>query len=161
MKYQMILIISVMFLFLQCKVTTPSISGYYEYETECVGISKDGYQVVKTWGTALDHNQAVFNARKNAIDDIIFKGIRDGNGGCRVRPLVSNPNIKRDHQAYFNDFYAANGAFQDFVSDPSGNWVDRALKENPLSDGKTAYEVLVEVDVKSLKAFLIDQNFIQ
>jgi serine/threonine protein phosphatase PrpC len=142
-------------------VKTPAISGYYEYNTECIGTSRDGFQVVKTWGTGLNHNQAVFNARKNAVDDIIFKGIRDGKGGCQVSPLVSNPNLKRDHQAYFNDFYASNGAFQDFVTDPTGRWIDRALKENPLSDGNTAYEVLVEVDVRGLRAFLINQNFIQ
>ena len=160
MRNKLIIVFSVLIL-ISCKVKTPSISGYYEYESECVGISRDGFQVVKTWGTALNHNQAIFNARKNAVDDIIFKGIRNGNGGCDTKPLISKPNFKRNNQPYFDDFYASNGAFQDFVSDPTGNWLKRALKENPQSDGKTAYEVLVAVDVRGLKAFLINQNLIQ
>ena len=51
------------------------ISGFYSYETECLGVEMDGSQTVKTWGRGITKTSALEQAKKNALKDIIFSGI--------------------------------------------------------------------------------------
>ncbi|AFU68189.1 hypothetical protein P700755_001252 [Psychroflexus torquis ATCC 700755] len=156
-----ILSLVVVVLMSACKSKAKTISGYYNYATECVGKGYNGSQIVKTWGIGLSQHQAETDARIKAVDEILFKGIRNGSSDCLVRPLVSNPNAKRDHELYFNQFFSFNGGFQNYVTFPAKNWLERKLEINPVSDGKTAYELVVEVDMIGLKSHLQKDNIIQ
>lgn len=144
-----------------CKSKAKTISGYYDYSTECVAKGFNGSQIVKTWGIGLSQYEAETNARIKAVDEILFKGLRNGSSDCNMKPLIANPNAKRDYENYFNQFFSANGSFQNYVSFPEKNWLERKLKINPSSDGKTAYELVVEVDMIGLKSHLQKDNIIQ
>ena len=54
------------------------VSGYYGYETTCIGANPDGSQRVKGYGKAKSKAEAIEMAKKNALKDVIFKGIRGG-----------------------------------------------------------------------------------
>ena len=58
------------------------ITGNYEYNTECLGIELDGSQTLKSWGYGKSKNNAVEQAKKNAVRDIIFNGIHEGKQDC-------------------------------------------------------------------------------
>jgi len=155
MKHKIIIIVGTVTLsVLSCKSKIETISGYYNYDTACVSVEKNGVQTVKAWGFGLREKEAISNARKNAIDDILFKGIRDGKGGCNIRPIISNPNVKRDQERYFNVFYTPNGAFQSFASLPDENWLRQKLKINKKYGGNLVYEIILEVDIQGLKVQL-------
>lgn len=156
-----VIIGALMLSLLSCKSKIETISGYYNYETECVSVEKNGVQTVKAWGFGLREKEAILNARKNAIDDILFKGIRGGRGSCNIRPIISNPNIKMDRASYFNAFYAPNGAFQKYAGVPEENWLRQKLKVNKKNDGNLAYEIIINVDVMGLKAQLQNDHIIQ
>ena len=53
-------------------------AGHYTYETECLGTELDGSQTLKAWGTGSNLEDASEQAKKQAIRDVIFKGINKG-----------------------------------------------------------------------------------
>ena len=91
-------------------------SSYASYETECIGIELDGSQKLRAWGQGRHRQQAMQQAAKNAISDVIFKGIRGGNGGCNVKPLVYEANAREKYEEYFNEFFSDNGAYRNYIS---------------------------------------------
>ncbi|MBS3738251.1 hypothetical protein [Mesohalobacter halotolerans] len=144
-----------------CKSKIETVSGYYDYETECVSVDRNGIQTVKAWGIGLNEKEAILNARRRAVDDILFKGIRGGNSSCEIRPIILNPNKRRDNINYFNRFYAPKGLFEQYAGLPDENWLRRKLKTNKKNDGKLAYEIIIEVDVMGLREQMKRDNLIQ
>lgn len=144
-----------------CKSKIETISGYYDYETECVSVDQNGFQTVKAWGTGMTEKDAILNARRRAVDDILFKGIRGGSSLCDIRPMISNPNKRRDNINYFNRFYAPKGAFELYAGLPDENWLRRKLKINEKNDGKLAYEIIIEIDMMGLREHMKRDRLIQ
>ncbi len=144
-----------------CKSKIETVSGYFDYETECVSVDRNGFQTVKAWGIGMNEKEAILNARRRAIDDILFKGIRGGNSSCEIRPIISNPNKRRDNINYFNRFYAPKGLFEQYAGLPDENWLRRKLKINKRNDGKLAYEIIIEVDFMGLREQMKRDNLIQ
>lgn len=143
-----------------CK-TPETISGYYSYETQCLGNLGDGTQLVKSWGTGLDRKQAEAQARKNALRDIMFKGIRNGNSSCEIRPLVVKPNALENYETYFNRFFSENGKYKSFVSLHREPFLDRNFKSNTRSDARVAYGLELKVRVDDLRRLLIKDEIIE
>ncbi len=144
-----------------CKSKIETVSGYYDYKTECVSVDRNGFQTVKAWGIGLNEKEAILNARRRAVDDILFQGIRGGNSSCDIRPIISNPNKRRDNVNYFNQFFAPKGLFEQYAGLPDENWLRRKLKINKKNDGKLAYEIIIEVDVMGLRSQMKRDNLIQ
>lgn len=161
MKRIIFLNLLVVLIITSCKSKIDTISGYYDYETECVSIDQNGTQTVKAWGIGMTEKDAILNARRRAIDEILFKGITGGNSYCEVRPMISNPNKKRDNVNYFNRFYAPKGDFELYAGLPEENWLRKKLKINEKSDGKLAYEIVIEVDMIGLREHMKRDRLIQ
>lgn len=53
---------------------------------------------------------------KNAVWAVIFDGIREGSGGCNVRPLVTEVNASERYEDYFNIFFADDGEYKKYVT---------------------------------------------
>lgn len=123
------------------------ISGYYSYETECLGKNFDGTQTVKTWGTGEDKKSARENAYQQALNDILFKGIRNGSPDCEVRPLVTEVNALEKHRNYFQHFFSRRGNYTRFITLTKGNKVQL----NARSNFKEAYAYVIEVDIPGLR----------
>ncbi len=138
-----------------CK--TP-ISGYYSYETECLGKNYDGTQIVKTWGTGDDMRSAQVRAYQEALHDILFEGIRNGNSDCDVRPLITEVNAQEKYEHYFGQFFSEEGNYRDFIRQTRNN---KKVFRNKRSDMKEAFAYVIEVDVPSLKQQLKTDNIIQ
>ena len=81
-----------------------SIAANYSNPTECLGVELDGSQTLKAWGNGRNRQDAVDQAKKNAIRDVIFKGIRDGKSECNTKPLVFEVNAQDKYEDYFNVF---------------------------------------------------------
>ena len=69
-------------------------AGFYEYETECLGVEGDGSQTVRAHGKGRNREDAMEQAKKNAVKDILFKGISKGSAECNVKPVLFNPNAR-------------------------------------------------------------------
>lgn len=146
-------------IFFACKAPQTQ-SGYYDYDTQCLGNLGDGTQLVKSMGTGLDRKQAEADAYKNALRDILFKGIRNGTNDCSVQPLIVKPNAQENYEVYFNNFFSQKGAYKDFVARHREPFLDRNFKSNPRSDAKLAYVMELKIYVSDLKNFLIEDQII-
>lgn len=94
-----------------------SMSSFYTGETECLSVSSDGSQVLKAWGQGKKKKLAVEEAMKNAVRDVIFKGIHAGKKECSIRPILTEVNAEEKYAEFFYAFFANGGAYLNFVSD--------------------------------------------
>ena len=59
-------------LFMSCGTPQRQIAGNYNYETECLGVELDGSQTLRAWGSGRNRSDAVEQAKKNGIRDVMF-----------------------------------------------------------------------------------------
>ncbi len=94
-----------------------SIESYAQsYETECLNVEQDGSQTLRVWGEGRNRADAMEQAKKNAVYEILFKGVRKGNKGYNLRPLVNTPNAREKHRDYFDTFFLDKGEYRNYVS---------------------------------------------
>ena len=107
-------------------------AGYIisNYEVECMGTGMDGTQLIKVWGFGTKPEDAIYNAKKNAVHAVIFKGILGGKPGCMTRPLVNKPGVEEQNREYFNSFFSNGGRYLKFVSQTGDGKVDRIKVSN-------------------------------
>ncbi|MBQ3657977.1 MAG: hypothetical protein II956_14245 [Bacteroidales bacterium] len=89
---------------------------FTKYETECLGVEGDGSQTLRAWGTGRNRSDAVEQAKKNAVYDVLFKGIRAGSSECNQKPLIPEVNARERYEDYFDLFFADGGEYTKFVS---------------------------------------------
>ncbi len=119
-------------------------AGYLisNYEVECMGTGMDGTQLIKVWGFGNKPDEAIYQAKKNAVHAVIFKGINGGKPGCMTRPLVTKPGAEVQHSDYFNTFFSNGGRYLSFVSQTGDGSLDR------IKISKKEYKVGVVVSVR-------------
>lgn len=83
-------------------------------ETECLGAGNNGSIRLKAWGYGNRTNEATEQCKRNAVYDVLFKGIKAGSVGCSAQPLV--PQGPEKKPAYFEDFFQDNGPYLRYVS---------------------------------------------
>ena len=101
-----------------------NVAAFYNYEVQCMGTGMDGTQLIKVWGYGEKPNDAIEQAKKNAVHAVIFKGITAGAGGCMVRPLVTAPGAEQQFEDYFNAFFSERGNYLNFVNLSSDGSID-------------------------------------
>lgn len=126
-----------------------NLGGYYTYETECLGSELDGSYTLRAWGIGRNQVDALAQARKNAVRDVIFKGISKGKSECEIRPILLEVNAEEKYRAYFNRFFADGGEFENFVNykDKRTSTFHRERTEDEIKYGVTVrvlYEPLTE-----------------
>ncbi len=112
------------------------------YEVECMGTGMDGTQLVKVWGYGKKPAVAAYQAKKNAVHAVVFKGINGGKPGCMSRPLITKPGAEVQHGEYFEAFFSDGGHYLNFVSQSGDGTMDR------IKVSKKQYKVGVVVSVK-------------
>lgn len=130
----------------------------YTTEVECLGVENDGSQTLRVWGVGRNKTDAIEQAKKNAVDEVLFKGIRNGTGQCDVKPIMLEVNAKEKYQYYFNVFYQDGGAFLQYVSMEDTRPLTNA-RENTKTQVK--YCITVRVLRAELKQKLIDDKIIK
>lgn len=100
-----------------CK-KVPSVS-----ESTCIGAANDGSIRLKAWGYGRTNIDAIQNAKKNAVQEVLFKGIKAGAPGCPTRPIVDD--ISKRESAYFREFFSYNGPYLQYVNLSDKDVTDR------------------------------------
>lgn len=120
------------------------IAGYTvdNYEVECLGTGAEGTQLMKIWGYGKKPEDAVIQAKVNAVHAVIFKGIFVGEPGCMKRPIVTDPASEEKNQDYFDIFFKPNGEYLSYVA-LSGEGVRESVKVD-----KRTYKVAIFVSVQ-------------
>ena len=137
------------------------ISGNYTHRTECLGTEMDGSLTVKAWGNGHNRADAIEQARKNAVNDVIFKGITEGSGGCNVRPVIGEVNARMKYESYFDAFFRDRGDFQRFVSTEDEKYSDRFKRDPRMSRHGYTYGVVLRVKRSELREKLISDGILK
>lgn len=135
-----------------------TVAGNYTYKTECLGNDHDGTQIVKAWGSGKKRAEAVDQAMKNAVNDVLFKGITEGVNGCEMRPIVSEVNARQKYASYFNSFFTDKGAYLNFVEPRYKQIQDGDLKST--RSGLTA-GIIVRIYHAELKQKMAEDGIIR
>lgn len=98
------------------KKELPAVAAYQSYDTECLGSDASGAQRLRVWGEGKNQKGAQENARKKAVEDVVFNHITSGTpGGCNSWPVVDNPSARRIHHEYFAKFFKDGGKYKKFI----------------------------------------------
>lgn len=92
------------------------LAGYTpdNYEAECAGVAQYGAKMLRIWGYGRQPDLAILQAKRNAVHAMLFKGVLAGE--CRINPLVKDPALMEQHQAYFDAFFEDGGAYLSYVA---------------------------------------------
>jgi|GEM_PF-132273 hypothetical protein len=149
-------------LFCSCKNVSPNPNaGYYKYDVICINSEMDGSITVKSYGMGKNRKDAVDQAMKNALDAVMFKGIRAGNESeCNLAPLIYSEQVKKKNAKYFATFFSdKTKIYKSYVSAKKDVRFGRA-KNAMLADSQIVYEVILRVYVDNLRDKLIIDNII-
>lgn len=139
-----------------CSVKNRPIGSFYSYETECMGTSFAGSETVMTWGSGTTKQDAIEQAKKNALHTIIFDGIRKGKSGCSTSPLITVVNAEKKYASYFNNFFT-DGNYNEFITVESKS--SEIKKEK--NDQEIKYGIIVSVNTAALRQKFINDNIIK
>lgn len=91
-------------------------NSQYNYEVEVQGVGQDGTKVIKVWGYGKRVEDAIIEAKMNAVAAAIFKGIPGGQGAAATPAILSDPNADQKHADYFDKFFSPGGKYLQFIA---------------------------------------------
>ncbi len=131
--------------------------SYYRFDTTCIAVNPSGSLTLRAWGGGPDRNQSVQEAMKNAVYDVIFKGVKGGGQSYATQALVTEVNARERYADYFDRFFADGGEYKKFVRETSTQ--DKSRIEAK-SKGRQNYGLTVTVDRSALKEQLRNDGII-
>lgn len=138
-----------------------NIAGNYSYKTECLGVELDGSQTLKAWGNGRNRSDAVDQAKKNALRDVLFNGITEGKNECNMKPLIFEVNAQEKYEDYFNKFFADGGEFKNFISLRDERIFDKISRDKKKARQSVTHGLIVRVLRTELKEKLIADGILK
>jgi hypothetical protein len=123
----------------------------YTYETKCMGTEMDGSLTLEAWGKGRNYKDATEQAKKNAVRDVILRGIKAGDGGCNRDPLIISPKAESRYEDYFAVFFADGGEYLEFVSTKDERVRNKVKRNKKKTKQMQQRMVVVRVDRLALK----------
>lgn len=141
-----------------CKSGTQVSNEYatYGFATQCLGVDPNGDQTLRTWGNGINKAKAIEQAKRNAVSDVLFKGITDGSPECNKRPIINEVNARERYEKYFQAFFRDGGAYNKYVKLEE----KRTSRIKSQSSSMEAWSVVVVVDREALRERMIEDNVI-
>lgn len=164
MKYLKILFL-IIFLFnfsfkanSQSKQKSDENTKQWRYEIEAVNVGVQGTYLVKTWTYAKKANNAIEQAKKNAIHGVIFRGFGGKNRVPGQKPLAKL-NSEIQNEKFFNSFFDEGGKYLKYATVSN----DGSIAAGDLMKVGKEYKVgvIVSVNVSELRKDLEDAGIIK
>ena len=124
-------------------------ASYYNGETECIEDKLDGSFVLYAWGKGSSKSEAIDQAKRNVLNDILFNGIRKG---CQINPLILEVNASTKYKSYVYTFF--DKKYKDYIS------VEKSPKTKKKSRSQTSYGIKIRVKIEAIKQKLIEDKII-
>jgi len=139
-------------------VTLAQKKGYngvdYDFRCKCLGTELDGTTTLESYGKGRNYFDASEQAKKNAVWEVIFYGIKEGSGGCSSDPLLFSPEPQKTYEDFFNSFFQDKGPYLSYVSlkdEKINNKLSRNAKKGTEMQQRM---VVVRVNRAGLKKYL-------
>lgn len=141
-----------------CNVHKVSTEAYYS--TKCVYLNDegDGSITVRAYGRGAYRNDAVEQARKNAVRQVIFEGVDVPGNVSLSRPLILEVNAAEKYESFFNNFFKDDGPYTQFFARK-----DRRLRTNEKvwTDTQVKIATTIRIFRSDLKEYLKENNIIK
>ena len=124
-------------------------ASYYDVETECLEDKLDGSFVLYAWGKGSNKSEAIDQAKRNVLNDILFNGV---NKGCKIRPLIIEVNGDTKYKSYVYAFF--DKEYKNYIS------IEKSPKSLKKSRQQTSYGIKIRVKVEAIRQKLIQDNII-
>lgn len=140
-----------------CKPLDVSTSSYYPSSTTYMNDEGDGSLTLRAYGHGRNRSDAIEQAAKNAVRDVIFKGVNVPGNPLLSKPLVTVVNAEEKFQEFFNKFFTDGGAYSRFVTKK-----DRRMGSNnkEINTMQVKLSTTVRVLRSDLKQYLIKHEII-
>lgn len=79
------------------------------YQTECVTLETDGFVTIKIWDPEKGAKYKLEQARKDAINAILFSGVAAGNNCFTQQPILDKPEEHEKFKNIEKSFFSKNG----------------------------------------------------
>lgn len=134
--------------------------AYYDYKTKYVATELDGSYTVRSYGRGRNAPDALVQARKQAVYDIVFVGLEPSSKKNleSVKPLLLEVNAKEKYKDYFDVFFADNGPYEQFATVKERKWNTSKWAR---ADGQSLCETTVCVYASKLKQKLIEDGILK
>jgi hypothetical protein len=109
-------------------------SSTSNFEVEITGVGQDGTKTLKVWGYGKKVEDAIIQAKMNAVASVIFRGIPGGHGAAATPAILRDPNAADLHADYFEEFFSPTGKYIRFINlttDGVPGGQDRLRMSNP------------------------------
>ena len=94
----------------------------FAQETECIGKELDGSLTLRVWGKGRNKTDALEQAKKQAVYEVLFNGIVKGNTDYNMRPVMTEVNARQRYQDYFDIFFMDRGEYANYISLEDKRW---------------------------------------
>lgn len=135
-------------------VVTPAL---HSYTTECLGKSMDGIHTLRVWASGRNKTDAIEQAKKKAVYDVVFTGIHAGVGECNAYPVVDEANAHKKYEDYFDIFFADGGAYSQYVSITNQK---KSAIQRYQGNGTLTFGIIVTVNRSALRQRFVSDNII-
>lgn len=134
------------------------VSSYIPTETVYMNSEGDGSLTLRAHGHGTNRNDAIKQAAKNAVRDVIFKGVNVPGNPELSKPLITAVNAQEKYAAFFNAFFSDGGEYKKFVTAE-----DRKSGSNKKEKNEVNVKLSTTVRVlrSELKLYLIDNGIVQ
>lgn len=152
--------IGIFTLFMQESCTSTKTAAYQNYPTVCLGKSMDGTQRLQVWASGKNSKDAILQAKKKAVYEMVFQGIQAGGTDCDTRPIVIEANARHKYEEYFDKFFSDGGAYKEFVERIKPNAMTKAVNKQKGQFFKTD-GIVVSVNTSAIKRKLVADGIIK
>jgi len=90
-------------------------NSQFNYEVSCLGVGQDGTKAIKVWGYANKADDAAFEAKRNAVAAVIFRGVPGGNGAAPTPAILAIDGYEKNAD-FFDEFFKAGGMYLSFIN---------------------------------------------
>jgi len=137
------------------KQEIPSTYAAAQFPTTWIRTNGDGTLTLRAWGQGSTSGQARAQAMKNAVSDVIFKGV--GTASYDRQALVTEVNARERYQDYFDRFFADGGEYARFVKEASTTDGSQIHSKNTSSNNRG---IVVVVNRAELRRQLVDDGIL-
>ncbi len=125
------------------------------YQTECVSIGTDGYVTIKIWDSGKGAGYNIEQARKDALQAILYAGIAGINGCSTQPPMLNNTDELEKFKSIEKSFFSKNGKWAMFTGSST---TETTLPAYLGSKNWKVYQV--SVSKNELRKYLEEQKII-
>lgn len=91
-------------------------SSWNNYEVATQKVGTDGTKFIKVWAFGKDVDQAIVQAKKNAVHACLFRGLPGNEVAMATPAICPDPATLTAHEAYFTDFFETAGEYLKYIN---------------------------------------------